>query len=162
MKCSLEIENKAAIKKVNAAILRSEMVFVIDPNPARRAVMKADKKLAKSFTIKSRIAKKTNAPMIAISSESLAKLKKEYKGYKDILFLRPKEFVVGIGCRRGATIKEISDAYSRVLKKYNLSPLSIRNLASIDIKADERGLLGFARKIGLEIDFISTQKTFAQ
>ena len=155
---SLEIENSSIIKKINAAILRGELVPVIDPNPLRRCQMLADKKLKKAFIFKSRITKRPTGHLVVVSFESIAKLKLTYKGSKDVLFLRPKEFVVGIGCRRGVTIKEIKEAYDSVLSENNISPLSIRNIASIDIKSNERGLLGFSDREGLEIEFIEAKK----
>ncbi|MEE9591065.1 MAG: cobalt-precorrin 5A hydrolase [Thermodesulfobacteriota bacterium] len=71
------------------------------------------------------------------------------------LLLRPKDTVVGIGCDRGVRMMEVKDAFDSVLKKWDLSPLSVRNLASIDIKSSERGLLAFARRYKLSIEFYS-------
>ncbi len=155
---SLEIENKSMIKKINAAILRGELVSVIETNPARRREMLADKKLRKAFIFKSRITKRPTGPLVVISFEELAKSDKPYKNHKEVLYLRPKEFVVGIGCRRGVTIKEIKEAYDSVLTENNISPLCVLSLSSIDIKSNERGLTGFAKKEGLEIDFISANR----
>lgn len=152
LKFSLQIETKEMIKKVNAAILRGEQVSVIDSNTARRQRMKCDKKLKKAFLFKSRAAKRPKGPVVIITCEEAAKA---YKRWKNVFYLRPLELVVGIGCRRGVSIKEVRDAYDSVLTKANISPLSIRNLSSIDIKADEKGLIGFAKKVGLEVDFIS-------
>lgn len=158
LKFSLEIENKSMIKKINAAILRAEMVSVIDTNPARRRKMLSDKKLKKAFIFKSRISRRPAGPLVVVSSDKLTTKDKPYKNHKEILYLRPKEFVVGIGCRKGVSIKEIKEAYDSVLTENNISPLSVRSLSSIDIKSNERGLLGFARKEALEIDFLSAKK----
>lgn len=66
---------------------------------------------------------------------------------------RPRSLVVGIGCNRGTSEEEIAAAVSQVLAQAGLSPLAVRNLASIDRKADEPGLLAYARGQGLRIDF---------
>jgi cobalt-precorrin 5A hydrolase len=63
--------------------------------------------------------------------------------------------VIGIGCDRGVTRKEVEIAYSSVLEKWGLSPLSVRNIASIDVKRNEIGLLRFAEKNNLKIEFYS-------
>ena len=138
LKFSLKIENKTMIKKINARVLRGEKIVVLDANSARRRDMKGDKRLGKSFIFKSRITKEPTGPIVVVSSEIFTQ---KDTIYNSALRLRPREFVVGIGCRRGVTIKEIKEAYSSVLNKNKISPLSIRSLASIDIKADERGTL---------------------
>ncbi|MEW6593469.1 MAG: cobalamin biosynthesis protein [Thermodesulfobacteriota bacterium] len=72
-----------------------------------------------------------------------------------ILVLRPRHLVVGIGCNRGTSTKDIGVALDEAFAEHNLSPLAIRNLASIDVKSDEAGLLAFAEGRGLVIDFYS-------
>ncbi|MBI3398986.1 MAG: cobalamin biosynthesis protein [Deltaproteobacteria bacterium] len=72
-----------------------------------------------------------------------------------ILLLRPKDLAVGIGCDRGVKLKEVESAYLETFKKWDVSLLSVRNLASIDVKNNEKGLLGFAKKYHLKIDFYS-------
>lgn len=75
-------------------------------------------------------------------------------GWPDnVLLCRPKNLVVGVGCNRGARINEFESALTDLLTEVQLSPLSIRNLASIDLKQDEEGLLAFAAGRGWQIDF---------
>lgn len=71
------------------------------------------------------------------------------------LFLRPKDFFVGIGCNRGTTTDEIRDTVRHIMERGKLSINSIACLASIELKKDEQGLLGFADEEGLAIDFFS-------
>ena len=72
-----------------------------------------------------------------------------------ILMLRPRHLVVGIGCNRGTRCEQIAAALDEACRSNGLSQLAIRNLASIDVKADEAGLLAFAQERGLSIDFCS-------
>lgn len=155
LKFSLVIEDKKKIKDINSAILRGEKITVIDSNLKRLRNMKADKFLNKAFVFKCRVAKRPQGPVVIVS---FVELPKTFKRWKEVLYLRPSEFVVGIGCRRGATFKEIREAFHTTLTKNNISPLSVRNLSSIDIKSDEKGLIGFAKREGLEIDFITTRR----
>ena len=69
--------------------------------------------------------------------------------------LRPKNLVVGVGCNRGTSAKQIQKALFEALSEHNLSGLSIRNLASIDLKSNEPGLLELAEKNGWKICFYS-------
>ncbi|MGB9712060.1 MAG: cobalt-precorrin 5A hydrolase [Dissulfurimicrobium sp.] len=75
--------------------------------------------------------------------------------FKGPLFLRPRNLVVGIGCNRGTSMEKIAHAVNKTFKINGLSPLSIRNLASIDIKKDEDGLMKYARMLGVDVEFYS-------
>jgi len=56
------------------------------------------------------------------------------------LVLRPKSLVVGVGCKRGTEAVEIGAAVDKVFEDHNLSLLSVRNLATVELKEDEEGL----------------------
>jgi cobalt-precorrin 5A hydrolase len=75
----------------------------------------------------------------------------------DALFLRPKNLVIGIGCNRGTAREQIEAAVVSTLEGSRLSPLSLHSLASIDLKADEEGLLAYARLRGLSILFFPSE-----
>jgi cobalt-precorrin 5A hydrolase len=85
-------------------------------------------------------------------------IKKDLNGLdksKNIAVLRPKRLVVGIGCNRNTGVNEIEDFVSEVFEKNDIVLNSIRNIASIDNKKNERGLLDFGFKYGRFIDFYS-------
>lgn len=67
------------------------------------------------------------------------------------LWLRPRVLVVGVGCNSGTSAEEIAQAVDGVLAENRLSPRSIAELATIDLKAREPGLLAFAAARGLEL-----------
>lgn len=62
-----------------------------------------------------------------------------------------KNLVIGIGCNRGTSDVEIEDAVKKTLEKKNLTISSVHSIATIDKKANEEGLLAFARNYGLTI-----------
>jgi len=68
-----------------------------------------------------------------------------------------KSLVLGIGCNRGTKAAEIEEAVIQVFSEYGLSLKSIRNIATIDIKKNEPGLLGFARKYRLPVDYFDKE-----
>jgi cobalt-precorrin 5A hydrolase len=68
---------------------------------------------------------------------------------------RPRNLVVGTGCNRGTPANEFEESLCELLEDKQLSRLSIRNLASIDKKNDEEGLLFFAKKNNWPIDFFT-------
>ena len=72
-----------------------------------------------------------------------------------VLALRPPVLSAGIGCNRGTPAEEILDLVRSVFRDAGLSPLSIVRIGSIDLKADEPGLLEAARILGRPIVFYS-------
>jgi cobalt-precorrin 5A hydrolase len=69
--------------------------------------------------------------------------------------LHPKVLVAGVGCNRGAPAAEISESVRRACAENGLAMQSVRNLASIDLKEDETGLLTAAAEQGWPIAFYS-------
>ena len=71
---------------------------------------------------------------------------------------RPKNLVVGVGCNRGVPVTELRQACEELFAEHDLSRLSIRNLASIDLKQDEVGLLDFGAEQGWRLEFFSKEE----
>lgn len=67
----------------------------------------------------------------------------EPKG-KHTLYLRPRNLVLGIGCRRDTPFEKIEEALLDFMKAKEYSLLSLKAMASIDLKKDEAGLLRLA------------------
>ena len=64
------------------------------------------------------------------------------------LWLRPKNLVLGVGCKRGTTFDALKAALDDFLDGAGVSPLSVSAVASIDIKKDEEGLKSLAESLG--------------
>lgn len=60
---------------------------------------------------------------------------------------------LGIGCDRGTPAATIAQAANEALASIHASTRDVAALASIDLKADEAGLLEFAASLGLDIAF---------
>jgi len=71
------------------------------------------------------------------------------------LILHPRRLCVGIGCRRGVSKEEILQALNRVMAENDLAPASLAMLASVDLKADEEGLLEAGRELALPLEFFA-------
>jgi len=89
---------------------------------------------------------------IALSSPSGEQCSTSSCRVKGQLYLRPKNLVIGIGCNSGTSAEEIEVSVKRVLDGHNLSFLSVKSIATIDIKGNEPGLLSFAGKYNFHID----------
>ncbi|WP_446220713.1 precorrin-3B C(17)-methyltransferase [Micromonospora sp. IBHARD004] len=66
--------------------------------------------------------------------------------------LRPPSLVAGIGSSRGVTAAEVTDLLRRALADAGLSPASLRCLASVDLKADEAGIVATADALGVPLE----------
>jgi cobalt-precorrin 5A hydrolase len=69
--------------------------------------------------------------------------------------LHPKVLVVGIGCKRDTSKEQIAEAVSAALSQHGLAPQALAQLASIDLKANEKGLLDYAAEHQLPLTFFS-------
>ncbi|TDB70621.1 precorrin-3B C(17)-methyltransferase [Micromonospora sp. KC721] len=65
--------------------------------------------------------------------------------------LRPPSLVAGVGSSRGVATAEVTDLLRRTLAAAGLSPASLRCLASVDLKADEAGIVASAEAFGVPL-----------
>ena len=64
---------------------------------------------------------------------------------------RPPSLILGAGASRGVTAAEMGDLMDEALAEAGLSAGSVRQVATIDLKEDEQGLLAAARERGWEV-----------
>ena len=65
--------------------------------------------------------------------------------------VRPPSLVVGVGASRGVSVQEVLGLVRGSLESAGLSAKSVGALATVDAKADEEGILGAARELGVEL-----------
>ncbi|WP_369257460.1 precorrin-3B C(17)-methyltransferase [Streptomyces sp. R35] len=65
--------------------------------------------------------------------------------------LRPPSLVVGVGASKGAPVDEILGLVEGTLRDAGLSPKSVAELATVDAKADEPGIVGAAEHLGVPV-----------
>lgn len=75
-----------------------------------------------------------------------------------ILKLHKRKIVVGIGCRRNKSSKDILTAIEQSLRDLNLPLSRIDLLTSAEIKKDEKGLLELSEKLKIPIHFVELDK----
>ncbi len=73
--------------------------------------------------------------------------------HPDTLVLCPCNLYLGLGCNRGAKAADFELAITELCTQYHLDRRAIAGIASIDLKADEAGLLQFASDNNLPIRF---------
>ena len=66
--------------------------------------------------------------------------------FEATLFLRPKNLILGAGCKKNISPEEFENTVLKFLEGAGVSELSLYALASIDLKSNERAFLEFADK----------------
>lgn len=83
---------------------------------------------------------------------------KNEKPFDHTLLLVPPVLHLGIGCRRGTPVENFRAAVDMVLREHNIHPRAIKQVASIDLKADEVGLQEFCKERKLPVVFYSADE----
>ncbi len=74
----------------------------------------------------------------------------EEKPFPLTLCLIPRNIVLGIGCKKGTSCETISVFVKKKLDEAGIDIRRVSVVASIDLKKDEKGLLGFCKSLGAE------------
>jgi cobalt-precorrin 5A hydrolase len=147
------IDDISRVKTLNALLLDGDQIAVVDPTCRVRpyfhgkgnlvffdTFMEAFKSGAKGYLFV------TNRHLPPQSHSS------------ELLVLRPRNLVLGIGCNSGTSAEEIEEAVSRNLKRGFLSLNSVRCIATASAKREEEGLLAFAAKLGIQVQFYESSE----
>ena len=153
---NLLIENPRAIKTVNMALLKREKIFVHDPfgfvgNSLPHIVPCTYGGTVTQLKKTCRVKEIDRVPGIYVD-DVVINLPPE------VLVLRPASLVAGIGCNRNTGMEEMKALLEDVFETHNLASSSLRSLASIDVKSDERGLLSLAENLKLPLIFYNRQE----
>ncbi len=141
---NLFIENPEAIKNINMAFITGKKFYLHDPYKFLRDSI--DSLHILTDFKKRQITENEDIPGVFID-DTLTDLSKK------TLILRPGSLVAGIGCNRNTTMKEIKEFLKKVLEESKLAISSVISLATINLKADEPGLIALAEDLNLPISF---------
>ncbi|OQY42911.1 MAG: cobalamin biosynthesis protein CbiG [Fusobacteriia bacterium 4572_74] len=70
----------------------------------------------------------------------------------------PKNIILGIGCRRDIPVETILDGIELTMKECNLHMDSIKHIATVDIKANEVGLLEVCDRLNKKLIIIDRER----
>ncbi|PID89484.1 MAG: cobalt-precorrin 5A hydrolase [Bacteroidia bacterium] len=71
--------------------------------------------------------------------------------------LIPKNIILGLGCRKGILPSKFMDFINDTLKVHNIDKRSIRLIASIDVKKEERAILEAGKTLNVPCQFYSAE-----
>ncbi len=137
----LTISDMKLAKEISAAVLRGEKIG-----------------LTCDFNIKGKL-----PDSLVLESENAYTALKIHIGYgtesdNDTLVLTPKDYVIGMGCRRGKRFEELKDAADEAAQKAKITLDEVDSLASVDLKSDEEGLLQLCREYGFKRQFYTAKE----
>jgi precorrin-4 C11-methyltransferase len=146
---NLFIQNPEAIKNINMAFITGKKFYLHDPYSLLRDNIEPSHIFSAHILTdfkKGQITGNEDIPGVFID-DALADLSKK------MLILRPGSLVAGIGCNRNTTVKEIKEFLEKVLEESKLAISSVISIATINLKADEPGLIALAEELKLPISF---------
>jgi cobalt-precorrin 5A hydrolase len=147
------IDEISRVKTLNALLLDGDQIAVVDPTCRVRTYFHGKGNLAFYDTFME--AFKSGAKgYLFVTNRHLP----PQAHSSDLLVLRPRNLVLGIGCNSGTAAEEIEEAVSRNLKRVFLSLMSVRCIATASAKREEEGLLAFAAKWGIPVQFYESSE----
>ena len=153
-----ELEDNGNVTKVSAALVNGECIGVYQ-DAGERNWWPEIKPLPGGVCIFTSIEPllKANCAAALVITDRI--LDKEHQALLPLhtVICRPKSLVIGIGCNRGTACAEIEAAVTAIFSEHGLSIKSIRNIATIDLKKNEAGLLEFAQKYRLPIEYFDKE-----
>lgn len=77
--------------------------------------------------------------------------------FEETLYLVPRCFVLGIGCRKDTPFEKLEQFTEEVLKRENIRWSAIDRVATIDIKQEEKGLIALCEKHSLPFEVYNAE-----
>lgn len=131
-KNGLHIVNKDGIAKVSAKVLAGEMVTM----SIEEGHVNGD------MTLPAEVCMMAYPPTVQV--DILITSKEE--NFDAVLLLKPKEYVIGMGCRKGKEAEKIEAFIQKHLQEIGINEEQIYALASIEQKKEEEGFLIWSQK----------------
>jgi cobalt-precorrin 5A hydrolase len=153
---NMVIENARAIKIVNMALLTDQKIYVHD----RFALLRDEIPNAIQLDGEVAIDTVSNHTGFPLDDHAAAIFvgDRRIELPPNVLILRPATLVAGIGCNRNTPMEVIKDLLDEVLKKNQLAGACLKRIATIDLKADEPGMVALAKDLNLPIEFFSREQ----
>lgn len=130
----LAVVNKGGIARVSAKVLAGETVTIsVESGHWENGAVPDELRM---------VSYPPQVPVdILVSSEKGA--------FQPELWLRPREYVIGMGCRKGTEAGKIEALIGQTMQKLGIEENQVLALTSVDKKKEEEGLLAWSRKSGI-------------
>ncbi len=132
------IENKEGIVKVSSKVLAGEVITIsIEPGHGADGTGKS------CLPSGIRLAAYPPEGFVDVLITS-----KEDK-FNAALVLRPREYVIGLGCKKRKGIEEINAFVTKKMKELGITAAQVYAAASISLKSEEQGIVSWCNKEGI-------------
>jgi cobalt-precorrin 5A hydrolase len=135
--------------KITAMIVNGEKVALISKNPIPFSLPNNIIWLESQQNMKEDI---NGIISFQTQSDSLEVLEKL------TVHLKPRDIIIGIGCRKGIPKTQIYDAICDALHTLSIPLMAIKHLATIDLKKNEMGIIETAQKLKVSVKIIDKAK----
>jgi cobalt-precorrin 5A hydrolase len=147
-----KIKNPDSLVAVNSALVNGKrvvLVLVADVNFPIDMILGYEIKRADNAKEAVALIKNFDAGAIITEGKVPTKLP------KPVTILTPKKIIVGVGARKNASENQIITAVNAALARVDVPLERVDGLATVDIKKDSISMIGAAKKLGLNWDFLS-------
>ncbi|NTW73214.1 MAG: cobalt-precorrin 5A hydrolase, partial [Eubacteriaceae bacterium] len=127
----LTINDLTAAKDITAMIINGEKVAMINNSSMEFDGSRLPENV---FLVNGEVSQDCQG-VIAVSIKMELDLEKRY------VILHPKTVIAGMGCRRNTTFEELKNALRDTFSRNNISIDSLKGIATVDLKEDEKGLM---------------------
>lgn len=131
-KHNLWIKNKDGIAKVSAKVLRGETITIA----VEEGHLRGENHLPEGV----QLAEYPPQEFVDVVVSG------EEQDFPASITLNPREYVLGVGCRKGKEKEKLETLIAQVLEKNQIKISQIAAIASIDVKAEEEALLTWSQK----------------
>jgi len=148
-----EIDNLAGVKTLNSLLLDNRKIAVVDPTDRVRTWFHGTGKLSFFGTFAHAIKSDAQGFLFVTNRQLPPQIRPD-----NLLILRPRNLVLGIGCNSSTTADEIETFVLSHLKRLFLSPRSVGAVATATAKRNEPGLIEFARRLSVPLLFFESDE----
>jgi cobalt-precorrin 5A hydrolase len=145
------IDDICRVKTLNRLLLDDEEIAVVDPSGKTRSWFHGRGRLTFFETIAEAMNSAARG-FLFVTNRHLPPQKQP----DNLLILRPRNLVMGIGCNRGTPLDEIEEFVTAHLKRIFVSLKSVCCIASAAAKRDEAGLIAFADRYAIPLEFFES------
>jgi len=147
------IDDISGVKTLNRLLLDGDEIAVVDPGGKTRSWFHGRGRLSFFETFAEAACSRAQGCLFVTNRQLPPQTMPA-----NLLILRPRNLVLGIGCNRGTPAAEIEDLVSTHLRRLFLSPRSLCCIASAAAKRDEAGLIAFAEQYNCPLRFYESQE----
>jgi cobalt-precorrin 5A hydrolase len=140
------IDDINRVKTLNTLLLDNEEIAVVDPTGQVRPWLHGRGKVAFYETFAEAVGSTARGFLFVTNRHLPQQITPE-----QLLILRPRNLVLGVGCNRGTPVDEIEMLAATHLKRLFLSLKSVSSIASVAAKRDEPGLIELAERLGVPL-----------